>query len=192
MEPELHVFPMLFYVLLHHEHQRRQRRQRPLALPVCWCSFLGLLAAAGAGSLVFLAAAGAGSLLFLEAAGTGSLLFLAAAVAGFLPLRLPGAGSFTLRQCALDPFPPRTGVVTAGSVDWVAEVLSWVFATLADVQDWEGGTDTVGEDTGDVCMAVVEVSASEVCVLLGVVVVDEDVVHAGVSVDGTGREVEEE
>ncbi|KAJ1170905.1 hypothetical protein NDU88_002776 [Pleurodeles waltl] len=44
-------------------------------------------------------------------------------------------------------------------------------------------------------MAVVEVSASEVCVLLGVVVmlvVDEDAVHAGVSVDGTGSEVEEE
>ncbi|KAJ1190882.1 hypothetical protein NDU88_000201 [Pleurodeles waltl] len=46
----------------------------------------------------------------------------------------------------------------------------------------EGRTDTVGEDTGDVCMDVVEVSASEVCVLLGVVMmleVDDDVVHAG-------------
>ncbi|KAJ1187027.1 hypothetical protein NDU88_003806 [Pleurodeles waltl] len=58
-----------------------------------------------------------------------------------------------------------------------------------------GGTDTVGEDTGDTCMDVVEVSASEVCVLLGVVMmlaVDIDVLHAGVSVDITGREVEEE
>ncbi|KAJ1161331.1 hypothetical protein NDU88_001818 [Pleurodeles waltl] len=45
-----------------------------------------------------------------------------------------------------------------------------------------GGTDMVGEDTGDMCMDVVEVSASEVCVLLGVVmmqVVDDEVVHAG-------------
>ncbi|KAJ1090367.1 hypothetical protein NDU88_003500 [Pleurodeles waltl] len=53
----------------------------------------------------------------------------------------------------------------------------------------------VGEDTGEVCMDVVEVSASDVCVLLGVVmmlVVDIDVVHAGVSVDVTGWEVEEE
>ncbi|KAJ1180441.1 hypothetical protein NDU88_005662 [Pleurodeles waltl] len=57
------------------------------------------------------------------------------------------------------------------------------------------GAGTVGEDRGDMCMAVVEVSASEVCVLLGVVlmlVVDDDVVHADVSVDGTGKEVEEE
>ncbi|KAJ1197996.1 hypothetical protein NDU88_001840 [Pleurodeles waltl] len=52
------------------------------------------------------------------------------------------------------------------------------------------GRDTVGEDTGDVCMAAVEVSASEVCVLLCVVVML--VVHASVSVDRTGREVEEE
>ncbi|KAJ1207794.1 hypothetical protein NDU88_003184 [Pleurodeles waltl] len=58
-----------------------------------------------------------------------------------------------------------------------------------------GGTDKVGEDTGDVCTAVVEVSASEVCVLLGVVVmlvVDDGVEHAGVSVDGTGREVKKD
>ncbi|KAJ1149249.1 hypothetical protein NDU88_002064, partial [Pleurodeles waltl] len=44
-----------------------------------------------------------------------------------------------------------------------------------------GGTDTVGEDTGDASMDVVEVYASEVCVLLGVVlmlVVDINVVHA--------------
>ncbi|KAJ1165608.1 hypothetical protein NDU88_006029 [Pleurodeles waltl] len=51
-----------------------------------------------------------------------------------------------------------------------------------------GGADTVGEDTEEVCMDAVEVSASEVCVPLGVVmmlVVDDDVVHAGVSVDVT-------
>ncbi|KAJ1150557.1 hypothetical protein NDU88_003347, partial [Pleurodeles waltl] len=44
-------------------------------------------------------------------------------------------------------------------------------------------------------MDVVAVSASEVCDLLGVVmmlVVDIDVVHAGVSVDTTGWEVEQE
>ncbi|KAJ1209780.1 hypothetical protein NDU88_005153 [Pleurodeles waltl] len=131
------------------------------------------LAAAGAGFLVFLAAAGEGSFVFLAAAWAGSLL-LPAAVTGSIPLRLPGPGSFTLRTCALDPF----RMVTTGPVDWVGE----------------GGTDTVGEDTGDLCMAVVEVSASEVCVLLGVVVMlvlDDGVVHAGVSVDVTGREVEE-
>ncbi|KAJ1169198.1 hypothetical protein NDU88_001104 [Pleurodeles waltl] len=52
----------------------------------------------------------------------------------------------------------------------------------------------VGEDTGDACMDVVEVSASEVCLMLGVVmlVVDVDAVHAGVSVDGIVKEVEEE
>ncbi|KAJ1218488.1 hypothetical protein NDU88_006066 [Pleurodeles waltl] len=57
-----------------------------------------------------------------------------------------------------------------------------------------GGTDRVRKDREDACMAVVEVSAGEVCVLLGVVkvVVDVDVVHAGVSVDVTGREVVEE
>ncbi|KAJ1107356.1 hypothetical protein NDU88_004747 [Pleurodeles waltl] len=43
-------------------------------------------------------------------------------------------------------------------------------------------------------MDVVEVSASGMCVLLGVVmlVVDVDAVHAGVSVDVTGRKVKEE
>ncbi|KAJ1097415.1 hypothetical protein NDU88_002534 [Pleurodeles waltl] len=52
----------------------------------------------------------------------------------------------------------------------------------------------VGEDTEDACMDIVEVSASEVCVLLGVVmlVVDVDAVHAGLSVDEIVREVEEE
>ncbi|KAJ1152813.1 hypothetical protein NDU88_005588 [Pleurodeles waltl] len=55
------------------------------------------------------------------------------------------------------------------------------------------GAETVGEDTGDMCMAVVEVSANDVCVLLGVVmmqVVEDDVV-AGVSVDVTRWEEEE-
>ncbi|KAJ1139992.1 hypothetical protein NDU88_006353 [Pleurodeles waltl] len=57
-----------------------------------------------------------------------------------------------------------------------------------------GRTDTVGEDTGDKWMDVEEVSAREVCVMLGVVmlVVDVEAVHAGVSVDVTEREVEEE
>ncbi|KAJ1144698.1 hypothetical protein NDU88_010995 [Pleurodeles waltl] len=58
-----------------------------------------------------------------------------------------------------------------------------------------GGGQTVEEDTGDMCMDVVEVYASEVCSLLGVVmmqVVDDDVEHAGVNVDVTGWEVEEE
>ncbi|KAJ1217475.1 hypothetical protein NDU88_005069 [Pleurodeles waltl] len=70
---------------------------------------------------------------------------------------------------------------------WVSECLS--LCTLG------GDTDTVGEDTGDVCMVVRVVSASEVCVLIGVLVmaeVDEDVVHASVSVDATGMEVEGE
>ncbi|KAJ1083731.1 hypothetical protein NDU88_003886 [Pleurodeles waltl] len=50
------------------------------------------------------------------------------------------------------------------------------------------------ERTRDTCMDVVEVSACEVGVLLGAVmlVVDVDVVHAGVSVDVTWWEVEEE
>ncbi|KAJ1171738.1 hypothetical protein NDU88_003596 [Pleurodeles waltl] len=58
-----------------------------------------------------------------------------------------------------------------------------------------GGTDTMGEDTGDVCMDVGVVTASEGSVVIGVPVikvVDEDVVHAGVSVDATGSEVDEE
>ncbi|KAJ1132204.1 hypothetical protein NDU88_010531 [Pleurodeles waltl] len=90
------------------------------------------------GTLPFLPA-GAGSLPFLAAAGAGSLLFLAAAGAGSLPLRLPGAGSFTLGTCALDPFPPQVGVVTTGPVDWVAEVFAWVFATLATREGRKGG-----------------------------------------------------
>ncbi|KAJ1082652.1 hypothetical protein NDU88_002817 [Pleurodeles waltl] len=56
------------------------------------------------------------------------------------------------------------------------------------------GADRVGEDTGHTWMDEVEVPASEVCVLLGVVmlVVAVDAVHARVSVDVTVREVEEE
>ncbi|KAJ1217624.1 hypothetical protein NDU88_005217 [Pleurodeles waltl] len=56
-----------------------------------------------------------------------------------------------------------------------------------------GGTDTVGEDTGDMCMEGGVVTASEGCVVISVmVVVDEDVVHASVSIDATGKEVDEE
>ncbi|KAJ1107399.1 hypothetical protein NDU88_004789 [Pleurodeles waltl] len=54
----------------------------------------------------------------------------------------------------------------------------------------EWGTDRVGEDTGDVFMAVVVVSVSEVCVLLGVLVmavVDEGMGHAGKEEAGNGR-----
>ncbi|KAJ1154696.1 hypothetical protein NDU88_007439 [Pleurodeles waltl] len=52
----------------------------------------------------------------------------------------------------------------------------------------------VGEDTGDAWMDVVEVSPSEVYVLLGVVllVVAVEAVHAGVSVDVTVTEMEDE
>ncbi|KAJ1153982.1 hypothetical protein NDU88_006740 [Pleurodeles waltl] len=58
-----------------------------------------------------------------------------------------------------------------------------------------GVTDTLGEDTGDVYMAVEVVSAGERLVVLGVllrVLVPVDVVHAGVCVDDTGREEGEE
>ncbi|KAJ1096948.1 hypothetical protein NDU88_002078 [Pleurodeles waltl] len=58
-----------------------------------------------------------------------------------------------------------------------------------------GGTGTVGEDAGDVCMDVGVVTAREGRVVIGVMVmelVDEDVVHVGVSGDATGREVDEE
>ncbi|KAJ1139057.1 hypothetical protein NDU88_005434 [Pleurodeles waltl] len=54
-----------------------------------------------------------------------------------------------------------------------------------------GVTDTLGEDTGDVCMVVGVVTARERGVLVGVLVRDVvavKVVHAGVSVDVTGRE----
>ncbi|KAJ1111930.1 hypothetical protein NDU88_000202 [Pleurodeles waltl] len=54
-----------------------------------------------------------------------------------------------------------------------------------------GLTDTLVEDTGDVCMVVGVVSAHERCVVMGVLVMEvvaEDVVHAGVSGDETERE----
>ncbi|KAJ1192985.1 hypothetical protein NDU88_002291 [Pleurodeles waltl] len=69
---------------------------------------------------------------------------------------------------------------------WVSECLH--LCTLE-------GEGTVGEDTGDVCMDVGVVTASEVCALIGVLVmmvVNEDVVHADVSGDTTGRKVDEE
>ncbi|KAJ1202207.1 hypothetical protein NDU88_006008 [Pleurodeles waltl] len=96
---------------------------------------LGFQAAAGAGPLVFLAAAVAGPFVFLAAAWAGPLV-IPAALAASSPLRLPGAGSFTLRTCALDYFPPQVGVVTTGPVDWVAEVLGWVLPTLARCAGW--------------------------------------------------------
>ncbi|KAJ1113869.1 hypothetical protein NDU88_002110 [Pleurodeles waltl] len=58
-----------------------------------------------------------------------------------------------------------------------------------------GGTDTVGEDTGDMCMDVGVVTASEGRIVIGVMVMEAvgvDVVHAGVSGDATGRVVDEE
>ncbi|KAJ1134717.1 hypothetical protein NDU88_001164 [Pleurodeles waltl] len=57
-----------------------------------------------------------------------------------------------------------------------------------------GLTDTLGEDTWNVCMVVGVVIAREWCVMMGVLVmevVDEVVVHAGVSRDETGREEED-
>ncbi|KAJ1131295.1 hypothetical protein NDU88_009633 [Pleurodeles waltl] len=57
---------------------------------------------------------------------------------------------------------------------------------------WEAGQ---REDTGDVCRDEGVVTASEGRVVIGVLVkevVDEDVVHAGVSVNATGREVDKE
>ncbi|KAJ1168850.1 hypothetical protein NDU88_000763 [Pleurodeles waltl] len=69
----------------------------------------------------------------------------------------------------------------------------WVSKCLRLCTLGGGGTDTVGEDTWDVCMEVGVVTARGGRVMIGMmVVVDEDVVHAGVSVDATGREVDEE
>ncbi|KAJ1151331.1 hypothetical protein NDU88_004114 [Pleurodeles waltl] len=54
-----------------------------------------------------------------------------------------------------------------------------------------GVTDTLGEDTGDMCMVVGVVTARERGVVVGLLVRDVvavEVVHAGVSVDETGRE----
>ncbi|KAJ1080366.1 hypothetical protein NDU88_000583 [Pleurodeles waltl] len=91
----------------------------------------------------------------------------------------------------------KTLNINGSAVQWITGKKQLIvdFASILNSVYIGGGTDTVGEDTGGVCMAVVEASASKVCVLLDVVmmlVVDDGVVHAGVSVDGTGREVEEE
>ncbi|KAJ1080372.1 hypothetical protein NDU88_004498 [Pleurodeles waltl] len=67
----------------------------------------------------------------------------------------------------------------------------WVGGCLRLCVLEEGVTDTVGEDTGDVYMAVGVVTARVWTVLEGEVVMEAlaDVgVHAGVSVDVTGRE----
>ncbi|KAJ1188603.1 hypothetical protein NDU88_005362 [Pleurodeles waltl] len=71
---------------------------------------------------------------------------------------------------------------------WVSEC--WRLCTL-------GGrnTDTGGEDIVEMCMDVGVMTASEGRVVIGVMVmeaVDVDVVHAGVSGDTTGREVDDE
>ncbi|KAJ1209746.1 hypothetical protein NDU88_005119 [Pleurodeles waltl] len=71
----------------------------------------------------------------------------------------------------------------------------WVGVCLRLCTLGGGVTDTLGEDTGDVCMVVGVVTAREGCVVMGVLVmegVDEDEVHSGVSGDVTGREVDEE
>ncbi|KAJ1164760.1 hypothetical protein NDU88_005194 [Pleurodeles waltl] len=71
----------------------------------------------------------------------------------------------------------------------------WVDGCLRLCTLGGGVTDTLGENTGDVCMVVGVVTTSEGCVVMGMLVmevVDEDVVHAGVSGDATGREVDEE
>ncbi|KAJ1109923.1 hypothetical protein NDU88_007280 [Pleurodeles waltl] len=71
----------------------------------------------------------------------------------------------------------------------------WVFVCVRLCTLGGGVTDTVGEDTGDVCMDVGVMTASEGLVVIGVLVmevVDEDVVHAGVSGDATGRNVDNE
>ncbi|KAJ1150601.1 hypothetical protein NDU88_003391 [Pleurodeles waltl] len=70
----------------------------------------------------------------------------------------------------------------------------WVDVCLRLCTLGGGLTDTLGEDTGDVCMVVGVVSARERYVVMGVLVreaVAEDVVHAGLSGDETGREEED-
>ncbi|KAJ1152043.1 hypothetical protein NDU88_004821 [Pleurodeles waltl] len=174
-----------------------------------------------------------------------------------------GAGTLAvLMGASLEPLTPAVTAETTVAVNWVAEVLDWILATLArsggvgnrsmvarksflgtlEPEEGEGlgveeegvvvggvsllclgagawagcccevdgcwvsdclrlctlgggVTDTVGEDTGDVCMDVGVVTASEGRVVIGVLVmevVDEDVVHAGVSGDATGSNVDEE
>ncbi|KAJ1130722.1 hypothetical protein NDU88_009072 [Pleurodeles waltl] len=215
-------------------------------LATVWCLFLAL-----AGWLCLLPLAG---VRFLPLLG-GRPFFTLAGGAGTLA-RLTGA--------SLEPLTPAVAAETTVAVDWVAEVLDWVLATMArgersgrgvgnrsivarksflgtlGQKDHEGlgveeegvviegvsllclaagawagcccdvdvcwvsvcvclctlgGGVTVGEDTGDVCMDVGVVTASEGRVVIGVLVmevVEEDVVHAGVSGDATGREVDEE
>ncbi|KAJ1102089.1 hypothetical protein NDU88_007145 [Pleurodeles waltl] len=112
---------------------------------------------------------------------------------GGMALALAGVGG-TLAGLTGAPFEPLIAVGTTADVDLVAEVLAWVLATLARGGGWGGG-DTLGEDTGDMCMDVGVVTSSEGCVVMGVLVmevVDEDVVHAGVTVDATGMEMEDE
>ncbi|KAJ1116243.1 hypothetical protein NDU88_004459 [Pleurodeles waltl] len=70
----------------------------------------------------------------------------------------------------------------------------WVGVCLLLCTLGGGLTDTLGEDTGDVRMVVGVVSARERCVEKGVLVMEvvaENVVHAGVSGDETGREEED-
>ncbi|KAJ1197640.1 hypothetical protein NDU88_001496 [Pleurodeles waltl] len=75
----------------------------------------------------------------------------------------------------------------------VTTPLTMAVAINCQAEDKEGA-DRVGEDKGDTWMDVVEVSTSEMCVLLDVVmmVAAVDAVQAGVSVDVTVREEEEE
>ncbi|KAJ1108234.1 hypothetical protein NDU88_005616 [Pleurodeles waltl] len=71
----------------------------------------------------------------------------------------------------------------------------WVGGCLRLCTLGGGVTDPLGEDTGYVCMVVGVVTANERCVVMGILVmevVDEDVLHAGVSGNNTGREVDEE
>ncbi|KAJ1107192.1 hypothetical protein NDU88_004585 [Pleurodeles waltl] len=153
------------------------------------CPFLPL--ADGGASLLL--PAGVFDLAFLAVCASFPLL----AAVPFLPL--PGGGTFlglagvggTLVGLTDASLEPLTAAEATADVDWMAEVLGWVLDTLA-----RGGVaDTVAEDTGAVCTYVGVVTASEGCVLIGVLVievVDEDVVHTGVSGDATGREVDDE
>ncbi|KAJ1174201.1 hypothetical protein NDU88_006023 [Pleurodeles waltl] len=71
----------------------------------------------------------------------------------------------------------------------------WVSGCLRLCTLGGGVTDTLGEDTGDVCMDVGVVTTSEGCVVVGVLgmeVVNDDVVHAGLSGDATRRKVDDE
>ncbi|KAJ1177758.1 hypothetical protein NDU88_003010 [Pleurodeles waltl] len=151
MEPELHSLPMLMYLLIHQEHERRRRRPWSMLARKSFLGRLGREEGEGLG---------------VEEEGV--------VLRGFSLLCL-GAGAWAGCCCEVDGC-------------WVSECLR--LCTLGG-----GGTDTVGEDTGDVCMDVEVVTASEGRVVIGLLVMevlDEDVVHAGVSVDATGREVDDE